>query len=401
MATRLYLSRTEAAPVTPAANGSWGYTSEAGNYALKRTPSGTSLAGGAFIGAWTAGQTALDRYYVSEPLNAQTIAAGTVKAQLQAREFASSDNVTTRFEAYVVSNDGSVVRGTLIAIGALAGAELLQTGFRNVPFADGDATSEVVASLDDRIVVAFGYGDASGTTPEGQAVYGDPVAGGDLPEDSTDTSSSRPWVEFSADITFNVPIVGTLTATIAAVTLSSAGTLPIVGALTASIGEFTLSAVGALPIVGTLTKTLDAVTVSSAGTLPIVGTSTPTLDAVTLSSAGALPIVGTATPTLDAVTLTTVATLPIVGTLSTTLDAITVASVGALPIVGTLAATLDAVTLSSVGALPIVGSTTLTSTVRGNASLTSRVAGAAGLLSTVPEPAAISSAVPGATTTIG
>jgi hypothetical protein len=60
---------------------------------------------------------------------------------------------------------------------------------------------------------------------------------------------------------------------------------------------------------GTLSKTLDAFTLSSAGQLPIAGTLSSTLDAFTLSSAGQLPIAGTLAKTLDAFTLSAVSTI--------------------------------------------------------------------------------------------
>lgn len=103
-------------------------------------------------------------------------------------------------------------------------------------------------------------------------------------------------------------------------------------------------------ITGDLSATLGAVTSSSAGALAIKGDASISLAAVTLSSTSALAIQAAASNTLGAVTLSAASTLAIQAAASNTLGAVTVASTGALALKADASITLDAVTLSSSGA---------------------------------------------------
>ena len=79
---------------------------------------------------------------------------------------------------------------------------------------------------------------------------------------------------------------------------SSLGT----GSLSATIAAFTLSSNSVLPIKGTLAATIPAVTVSSASKLAIAGTVSSTLAPVTSSSLAVLPIKATLAANIDPVT---------------------------------------------------------------------------------------------------
>lgn len=154
--------------------------------------------------SWTAGQDALTAQWFSEPIQAQTI-SGTVKCQLACREHAGTDNSTSRMGLRVVSNDGSVVRGTLLAVGQYGPAtELVNNAtFRNKTFADGDSVSSVVAEAGDRILVEQGFSDAAGTTPQATGRWGATEGTADLGENETESSNTLvPWLEFSMDIAF-------------------------------------------------------------------------------------------------------------------------------------------------------------------------------------------------------
>lgn len=146
--------------------------------------------------------------------------------------------------------------------------------------------------------------------------------------------------------------LGTLAATLGAVTVSSAGTARANGTLAATLGEVSVSSTGtvaAAGAIGDLAVTLGAVTVSSAGTARANGTLAVTLGAVTVSSAGTARANGTASITLGAVTPSSAGTARANGTLAVTLGAVTVSSAGTARANGTLAATLGAVTVSSAG----------------------------------------------------
>lgn len=214
MPRRFYFPTAIAADVTPAANGAWTNTTGALNRKLVPAKTNSAITIGTRR-SWTAGQLALDRRYVSGQLAAQTI-SGTVKAYLMSRMYAGTDATQDRLEIYVVSSDGLTVRGTLLAIaryGAVGGFVNNAT-HRNKSWANGDAISSLAIQSGDRLVVAIGYSDGAGTTPEGSIKWGDPLATADLPENETQTSDGTAWIEFSGNIAFPAMLpVGTNAAT--------------------------------------------------------------------------------------------------------------------------------------------------------------------------------------------
>lgn len=207
MASRWYFSAAGTiAGVEPAYDAGWNYTTEASRRALLAAKSASeSLTIGTQIGPWTAtaGQTALDRQYISEPLKAQTI-SGTFKGQVMTREYATTDNVDRLFVAVkVVSNDGTTVRATLFArANATTTLEFISNvTHRNKRIADGDTLSSYDCTDGDRLLIEIGYSNSTaGTTPEASARWGAPTGTNDLPENETQTTAGVGWIEFSADI---------------------------------------------------------------------------------------------------------------------------------------------------------------------------------------------------------
>jgi hypothetical protein len=207
--TRLYFSAaSDTTGITPSFDGGWNYTTEAVRRDILTAKSASeSLTVGVQIGAWsnTAGQTALDRQYLSGPLQAQTI-SGTFKGQLMVREYNNADNVDRLFVAVkVVSSDGATVRATLFSLAnASTTAEFINNAtHRNKIIANGDALSSYTCIEGDRLLVEIGYSNSgSGTTPEASAKWGAPSSGSDLPENETQTTDGVGWLEFSGNVTF-------------------------------------------------------------------------------------------------------------------------------------------------------------------------------------------------------
>lgn len=206
MSTKFYLSASTAGVVTPVADGIWDYTSESVVRSATCAPDETTLAAGTVIGPWTPGQAAQDRVYVTElTLSYNQTITGTISAQALALEVDSADNISTRFETYVASGDGTTVRGTLLAIGSHGTGTELNTSMQNASFASAASVSTVNALAGDRLVFAFGYSDFSGTTPEAQATGGSSHGNAiDLPVNESTTTSYNPWVEFSQDLVFEL-----------------------------------------------------------------------------------------------------------------------------------------------------------------------------------------------------
>lgn len=153
--------------------------------------------------------------------------------------------------------------------------------------------------------------------------------------------------------------VGSLSATLGALTSSGTGTVSNSGALSATLGEVTLSASGGVRVTGTASNTLGALTLSSAGiVLPVIsGSLSATLGALTATVDGAVRVTGAASNTLGAVTLassgTVVASLN--GSLTATLGALTSSAAGIVSVTGDLAKTLGAVALSAAGQVRVTG----------------------------------------------
>lgn len=108
---------------------------------------------------------------------------------------------------------------------------------------------------------------------------------------------------------------------------------------------------------GALSATLDALTLSSAGQVVIDGDLVPTLGALTLSSAGQLVIDGDLAATLADLTAGSAGKVEIAAAEGTTLGALTLSAVGNVEIAAALAVTLDAVTLASDGTVTGEGAT--------------------------------------------
>jgi hypothetical protein len=151
-------------------------------------------------------------------------------------------------------------------------------------------------------------------------------------------------------------ITGTLTATLGALTSTSAAVLALDSSLTATLDAATLASTGTLALTGDVSSTLDAVATTSAGTLTLAADATPTLADVTASSTATLALDGTVSPTLGAVTTSATATLALDGVLSTTLGTIGFVGVGSGGgIVGDASPTLDAIATTSAGTLVLDG----------------------------------------------
>lgn len=160
-----------------------------------------------------------------------------------------------------------------------------------------------------------------------------------------------------AEIEFEVPdapasgIEGTLTATLANITLAGAGEVDVDGTLNQTLANVALDGAGEVNVEGALTVTLADVTLDGSGSAlgEIQGSLSQTLSAVILDGAGTVEVEGTATPTLADFTLSGAGSVDVVGTLAGTLAAVVLAGAGGVLVSGALGRTLDAVTLVAAG----------------------------------------------------
>lgn len=224
MATRLYGVATTAAPVSPGFDAGWQSTTGAVRRSLSTSKAAATETRSAVAITSGANNECLGFQLVSPPLNAGAI-AGTVTIMTRGRELATTDNVDRRARcAYVVSRDGSTVRGTLLAQGFDTGATTeLGTTLAGYRAANATALSSVTAQQGDRIVVELGYGmSGTGTTPQFDMVVGG--NGTDHANADGDTTGAVPWVEFSQTLSFEVDTSPQRTGTVAMTGAGSAGT---------------------------------------------------------------------------------------------------------------------------------------------------------------------------------
>ncbi len=152
-----------------------------------------------------AGFIALDRQYISPGLSQNQTINGLYSGQLMVREFATTDNVDiVMLCAKVLSNDGSIIRGTLINSGNYGPvAEFINNNsLRNKTIASGQTMNTVNALRGDRIVLEVGYQiSTAGTTPQAAAGWGSSAPR--LPVDETTTTNGAGWLLITPTLEFN------------------------------------------------------------------------------------------------------------------------------------------------------------------------------------------------------
>jgi hypothetical protein len=203
-ATRFYLPSTGAAAVSPAFThqATWDAVDNVDRLRCVTTKISSSMTSKT-EGKATTVDRQLVRQYVSDPINAQTISAGTVKGTVRVLESAANDNLDNiSVKIVVVSRDGSTLTGTILNLGEYVGVNEFATSLTNRRVADGDTTTSVTANQGDRIVIELGFrNSATGTSVSGDMNFGDNSAT-DLGDNETGTAADNPFVELSNTITF-------------------------------------------------------------------------------------------------------------------------------------------------------------------------------------------------------
>lgn len=209
MATRFYFRENGTAPITPNVDAGW----ESSAAPFARKPMFTTSDAGDALGTVagftsTAAQDRCHRQLISEPMDAgHTFNTGvTYKCYVQALESATNDNLLSRLGVRILSEDGTVVRHTVLAIADYSTATEWNTALRNKAFANGDAgAGSYVTVAGDRLVVEIGHNDTAGASISGSSRWGS-AGSADLGENETSTSTTeRPWFETSLNLTFQAP----------------------------------------------------------------------------------------------------------------------------------------------------------------------------------------------------
>jgi hypothetical protein len=214
MSTRFYFPITGTPDILPAFDATWNLTASAFRCPLVTTK-GSSGTNNSSITETSTSNTydILHGQYISAPLSPQTI-SGTLSCVARSREGALTGDLISQLVVRVVSNDGSVVRGTLIAPTAATAPGTSNVEFTDstpknqlFPSAANTGTTAAVASVTcesgDRIVVEIG---SRATNTVSSAVTSVVELGestsADLALDQTSSSTGSPWIEFYKTIEF-------------------------------------------------------------------------------------------------------------------------------------------------------------------------------------------------------
>lgn len=217
MATRFYLPSTGAAPVSPAYDAGWEDTANAtSRLAMVTTRIDSSFVQASALETGSSTVNARDlliRQYVSNPLSGNQTISGTLKGQMQISENNAAANFMPQMVVRVVSGDGTTVRGTLHAGDTRTTnvdevtISTVEANVKNPAAGISPVTLTSVNALDgDRVVVEIGVraNNTSATNYTAFLYVGD-VSGTDLTEGGSETELLNPWIEFSANLSFQSP----------------------------------------------------------------------------------------------------------------------------------------------------------------------------------------------------
>lgn len=206
MATRFYLPVNGTPLISPAFSASWEETAAATRLMCYDYKSSTTIATSAVTKTGAATNDVLGFQYVSEPITAVTI-SGTCKGIIRVSESVASNDCRAQLVIKVMSGDGSVERGVLLAenAGALASEYSTSLTNRKFPLAwagAGTAVSSVDAQEGDRVVIEIGTKFHVVTTSISSSYSLGDSSATDCAENETATTANNPWIELSTNLTF-------------------------------------------------------------------------------------------------------------------------------------------------------------------------------------------------------
>ena len=205
MATRFYLGgAAETTPISPTPDSAWEDTTILARARARTTPSGRAMTTVSFADNNAANRDVLFMQFVSHPLaGSQTITGSqALKAQALCKQRATTNNMLLSLGIRVIAANGTTVQKTVLSV-TRDGAAADATALTNRQFTATSAVTNYTTVAGDYIVIEIGMsGDPNvGNDHDSDIRLGD-AAASDLPEDDTDTSDLRPWVELVDTLTF-------------------------------------------------------------------------------------------------------------------------------------------------------------------------------------------------------
>jgi hypothetical protein len=387
---RYFLPSTGTPDVNPAFTAGWNKTTAAVRLPLSAIRSGTPQSNWSSNSSALTPELHLTAQHVGAPMTGAATMYGWAKGQIRAYENNAALNGTVAISIKVVSNDGSVVRGTLLSIQASVSTttppELAAASSgRNRSFQQSDDSfvltlTPVTRQNGDRLVVETGFRDVDTSISRQAFVYYGDDASWDLDEGNTDTTNpGNAWLEFHwADPTKSLGALtsvatatvtgtsserlATLSATLGALTGVSTATVAVSASATSTLGALTEVGVGSVEVRGVTTQTLGALTgVAAFSSLTgSIASGDATLGALGGVAAATVDIRGTLAVTLGALGGTETSTVSVGASLDAILGEMTATATAKVAVVGSVTATLGALT----------GTETATNEVRAVANIT-------------------------------
>jgi hypothetical protein len=165
---------------------------------IAKASSGESLASTSYITV-PAGGDGLHAQFVSYSLRAQTI-SGSVTCYVGSRAQSTGTAHKSAIAVYVVSSDGSTVRGTLLALGHAAGNTTIQAVFKSFSWASSASLSSVTTQDNDRLVIELGGMDTDSSANTARLSLGADSAYGNYTSEGDTSTTKNPVCTFSQAI---------------------------------------------------------------------------------------------------------------------------------------------------------------------------------------------------------
>jgi hypothetical protein len=197
MPNKFYLPTGGAAPISPAFDTGWNINTNGDRISLSFSTGATALTSKTTAASASIGWN-LQRQYVSPPMAAQTI-AGFVSGQLRSNCSVAGGVLSTALTIKYFSNDGTVLRGTGLAL--KSGTSAFTTTLTNRFIPNSGNLTSVALSEGDRIVIEVGARQNAAVSSTYTENFGNNAAT-DLAIEQTGTAALNPWISFSQSLKF-------------------------------------------------------------------------------------------------------------------------------------------------------------------------------------------------------
>ena len=205
--TRFYMPSTGTAEVSPTWEATWSNTTMLKRIRCTTIRFNTTMTTETSPGITTG--NCLFRQYISDPFTADQTFAGWVRGQIMGLASSSAAKCDSSVAMRIVSNDGTIVRGVLLAYTSEASpANDYPTTLTNRYCPSQRNINTVNALYGDRLVIEIGTNSNNPSAKTSSQVFGD-NGSTDLPVNQTDVDATQnPWIEFGdPDLKINQSIM--------------------------------------------------------------------------------------------------------------------------------------------------------------------------------------------------